>query len=361
MAVAPLRTKTASARGTITSSRVRSENSRAWSRRSAVSRGSCPCSCDSPMRWPSSSTVAPWWSSSTGSMPTLRSSLLAAPSKSRTTGPTTFRYASVELARAFARRSSGRPGPGLGQFAQHHLEHGREHEGQHHRDAGDGALVRDAGPGEDGLEQGGHGRLGEEADDQTGHGHPELGARQHEGQPLQHLQGAGGALGRPLPLPARARGGRRRRTRTPGRRNSRCRRSGRGRPAGRVRTIEHHPTVCRAQERSGWFGPCPGGPSVWRTRAAFRSRRVPGKRFCSQTSSQPPTFFYTAVGTTRKLAWRSNRGVAAELQRRNGRATAAAAAWPRAGSGPSSRPSSPTTSRRRACRPRHPRRPAPRT
>lgn len=47
--------------------------------------GYCPCSCDSPIRCPSSSRVAPWCNSSTGSMPTLRRSLLAAPPK--TTAP----------------------------------------------------------------------------------------------------------------------------------------------------------------------------------------------------------------------------------------------------------------------------------
>ncbi len=70
-----------------------------------MSLGSAPCSWDSPIRWPSSSSVAPWCSSSTGSIPTLRSSLFAALSKTCTTGPTTFRYASVDGARAFASRS----------------------------------------------------------------------------------------------------------------------------------------------------------------------------------------------------------------------------------------------------------------
>ncbi|KUM95626.1 hypothetical protein AQI88_16285 [Streptomyces cellostaticus] len=104
-AEASLRTKTASARGTITSSSVRSVNSRAWSSSSAVALGSSPCSWDSPISWLSSSSVAPWCSSSTGSMPTLRSSLFAAPSKTCTTGPTTFRYAGVEPAGALASRS----------------------------------------------------------------------------------------------------------------------------------------------------------------------------------------------------------------------------------------------------------------
>lgn len=42
-----------------------------------------------------------------------------------------------------------------------------------------------------GFEQRGHGRLGDETDDQAGHGDAQLGAGQHERQPLQHLQSTG--------------------------------------------------------------------------------------------------------------------------------------------------------------------------
>lgn len=80
-----------------------------------------------------------------------------------------------------------------GEFAEDHLDDGRHHERQHHGDARDQA-VGEARAVQGGPQEGGDGRFREEADDEPRDGDAELRAGQHEGEPLQHLHGAGGPL-----------------------------------------------------------------------------------------------------------------------------------------------------------------------
>lgn len=77
------------------------------------------------------------------------------------------------------------------QFTEDHLDDGGRREREDDGDPADRAL-RDPEAGQGRFEQGGDGRFGDEADDQAGDGDAQLGAGQHERQPFQHGQGAGG-------------------------------------------------------------------------------------------------------------------------------------------------------------------------
>ena len=183
-------------------------------------RRGCPSSRDSAMICSRSSGVAPLGSSSIGSMPTRRSSRVAARVEEPDHRPGDGQVDQGGPAQ--------RPGQGLGagdgqvlrgQLAEHHLHDGGDDQGQRDRqrqaDAGRDSAERRAGrPAPPQV------RLGDVTDQQGGDGDAELGAGEHEGEPAGDLQRPGGGARRRRRRAAGACPGRRRRNRTPGPRSS---------------------------------------------------------------------------------------------------------------------------------------------